>query len=242
MHINNRARLQFIRSVNVIKTDYYVIGGFIRNVLNGCDSTCKLQMAFVNLQLGSLLRELEILGLIHDTDMHSLTSDYCLTRSTVILKFDARGDDLKMVTFDVELMAMTRVPKIITMDAIALTSSGLILLEKEPLFDYLNANHGIALMDRLVDLSEKSINLLKPLIAQRGSAETLRFVGDILAESLDVKGIMHTSDSRECPVCMENNRLLTLRCKHSFCGGCLASHIECEHAKCPLCRAVIKLF
>lgn len=229
------------------KISWYVVGDFVRNVLSGTHNpNGTLHVAFMPFQLTSLLRDFETLGLIHDTDYTKLTETMCVTRSTMALSLQS---EMHMCTFEVQLTGLHSISKVVASDAIALTSSGLVLLEQDALLDYLNGVRGIGLLDRLIDLSVRQVGLTKPLINfvdyNMENAGVLRTLDKVISEDIHVKGVKCTSTTTECPVCMDTKTLITLRCKHSFCGKCMAKHIELsdlnggEGPRCPLCRGTM---
>ena len=245
MEIQYRARLQFIRSLEIVCSSHnlgwFVVGDFIRNVLSGTITEDSVfEVAFRESPFGMILRDLEIMGVIHDTDIASMSNVQVTTKSTVIVNV---GGEIHAVSFGVRLLHMTLVDNIVSSDSIALTSRGLVIMNRDPLYDYLNKREGIGLMERLVDLSVRTVTTVKPLLNvgeyNASNAMVLSKVAKVLKEDNFVRGVNYTSVQQECPVCMDTQHLITLRCRHSFCGGCLSRHINMEgerHRRCPLCR------
>jgi len=145
------------------------------------------------------------------------------------------------------------------------TSFDQLLLCKEGLFvsgvstnniDELNLHNGISLIERLMDMKAKNVKLTKSYLnlpentfVRFGNARLMKNQNKLIETGFNVHGsrvlVVSQSDSFECPICMEPKKHFTmLKCKHSFCLGCLASHIELDNSnnsKCPLCRAKIIL-
>lgn len=248
-----RAKLQFIRIVDIFcnsKDILWNIGGsFIRNVLSQGNNNEELEIYLYSKEQSLakvILAELKIINIIKTTNTH--------TSSKISCGIEILHDDI-VYTFDVIFFIDCSKRQTTSFDDIVLTSAGLTINSLNPKHDECNLNAGIAILDRLIDIKSKTfklsgtyLNMNFNINVRKKNAKLMRTQDAFINEGYTIMGdqnlkIFKSND--ECPICYESSlNFTTLKCGHTFCVQCLASHMdktETHSSSCPMCRALIIL-
>jgi hypothetical protein len=252
-----RAQLQFVRILDRFCSNKDVLwnisGSFVRSILTTTNNDyVNLEVHLYSKEPGSandVLKDLKIVKIIKqmrgklDLNPRHYTCSIEILEGTTIHTFDV------MFHIDVSRTQMS------SFDNIVLSPVGLVLNSLDPKHDELNVTTGIALLSRLVDLKMKEIrlsgsyyNVNMNINIRKRNAQLMRAQDSFLNEGFTILGDYVLKISKleeECPICYEKELNCTkLKCGHTFCVQCLATHmskIEMHSSTCPLCRGLIVL-
>lgn len=269
------AKMRFMRLVSILcqrrEEHWFLMGPFLRNMLAGMSTkgaamhlhVCRgryfvYNTAYLAEAAGSFVDDLEKLGVnviergawtsndwtvakaVHKIAMPVVvdnswtgTKEATLTPSEVHISFEHRA---LPSSFEAGFSC----------DDLALTQTGITLLNRHKELDAANCSMGIALMQRLGELRRRELRPLAKFDKVGVNAAKLLMREDGLRQdgfAIVGDGPHVTMSQEPCPICLEQNRRhVTLACRHSFCMRCIASHMqipEPRHVQCPLCRQEI---
>ena len=281
-------RLQFIRVLDLLSTrhglKWAVVGGFLRRffakvplqgsnldivITPNVNQNALLQptpaaLTAFQLKVQKLLRELEIIGFLMNSNKTSIMHHY-EGSCTMTYNADERSKHLQdhaAVEFKV-LINATPPPLIsvslgtLSSDDLVLTAEGLSCSSLSEL-DRVNTSVGIGLLSRLVELDSGRVQMNKEYINSSTDffarchdsilmtkevavrEEGFTIIGATLGGS-DAKAMEFSSgcpDCPDCPICLESvaaTNTTTIACSHAFCIPCLASHMSIHGDANSLC-------
>jgi hypothetical protein len=248
-------QLQFLRAFDLHcfanDVTWTIRGDFVRYFL-GDDSVSNDNIEiYVNAlapdsSLSKLFQDLQVSGLISKI-LSSVDDVHVCEVSTIYDNFIVKNT----IT-----LCINKYPDVTTsFDQMLLCREGLFVSKVALGVDELNLHNGISVLERLIDIKTKTVNLTKQYInlpgnsfVRFGNANLMKRQEKLINAGFKVQGkrILLTSQTPfECPICMDQKtHFTTLKCKHSFCLNCLASHLELDNGnnnKCPMCRSDIML-
>ena len=242
------ARLQFVRILDVVCTGCHVkwsiIGEFVKQLFdNNSKRLCEVLDVHIYTDSPTLnphiiqqvIKHLDIIGIIVQSSKD---------KATVLVQ------NLK---FDVMFHSSTSTK--VSSDMFVLSSSGISVQQLDNRIDSVNMNYGIALLDRILEVKQKKVHLMKMYMnmphpyVRRINSDVMKTQLKLLQEGHQVIGDsvleIDRNDMVLCPICLDKpDFTTTLMCSHVFCVKCLSSHMKqpaqfCSH--CPLCREPIAL-
>lgn len=248
-------QLQFIRAFDLhcLANDvaWTIRGDFVRYFIGDNSVTNDNIEIYVN-ALGSdcsmskLIKDLQVSGLISKI-LSCVDNVYVCEVLTIYTNQIVKS----MITLSVNKY----VDATTSLDQMLLCREGLFVSMVAPGGDELNLHNGISVLERLIDIKTKTVKLTKTYLnlpensfVRAGNASLMKRQDELISSGFNVQGkriVVTSQGTFECPICMEQKtHFTTLKCKHSFCLKCLASHLELDtgnNSKCPLCRSKIIL-
>jgi hypothetical protein len=251
-----RAQLQFVRILDTFcsKEDvlWNISGKFVKEILTSHNEYANLEVNLYSKEPGSankIIRDLQVIKVIKRVrgKLEPNLSHYSCAVEIL--------EGITIHSFDVIVYIDYSRTLTSSFDNIVLSPSGLILNSLDPKHDQYNVTTGIALLERLVDLRLKEVRLSGSYLnvnmninVRKRNARLMRTHESFLNEGFTILGddILKISKmEEECPICYDKDLNCTqLKCGHTFCVQCLATHMsknETHSSTCPLCRGLIVL-
>lgn len=250
-----RAKLQFIRVLDIFcssKDILWNIGGaFVKNILTHNEEHTDMEIHLYSKELGSpkeVLRELRVMKIIKTIKTKTNSSSHYCCGVEIL-------HDVTIYSFNVFLNINYAKTQTTSFDNIVVSPVGMLVNSLDQKHDEYNSNSGIALLERLVDLNLKEVRLSGSyfnanvnISVRKKNAKLMRAQDTFINEGYKILGdniLKVTKSEDECPICYESGLNSTkLKCDHTFCIQCLASHMnkfETHASACPLCRGLIEL-
>ena len=257
-------RLRFIRTFDYIcnqnRCHWSVVGEFVRMMFSNhtlhdtkleirvntfrVRDACTIQYVFEH----EILCTLQMMGLIRDAK----------TPNGSVYEYDIQElVDGNLVTFPLVVYCNESHKPQFGCELMNVSPYGMSLSRRDITLDRFNSNHGIGLLNHILDIKKKCaralntyVNVPTSFMLRVDNATLMRKHAKMLKEGYTVEQkdfIIQTDyeSENECPICMEGFKHSTkLCCGHSFCLECLASHMEMygeQYGRCPLCRGDIIL-
>jgi hypothetical protein len=247
------AQVQFVRILDICcrqtDTRWSIMGDFIRNIFNQPGTISKSMEVFISSRRGNardIIKDMQVMGIIKNV---KTISDNHLEAYVEIVGWE------KNSKFKVHFHINCFPSYDTTSDQLVLSASGLTVVATDNEHDEFNLNPGIATLQRLLEIREKTTRLVGKYInvssvysIRLKNARRMFFHNHYLGKGFVIKGnnnLVVNKSSCECPICYEENKYSSvLKCGHEFCLSCLSSHmekIEDLSGNCPLCRSPIML-
>jgi hypothetical protein len=253
-------KLQFIRSLELCCRQHNVIwnisGDFIKELIGDKhgDGSGNMEIYLFSSsgRNKDIVKDLQILNIVKDVMYHNnhINPKHYSARVEFIY-----SNEQKFV-FPVLFYLDGYNDAVSSNDQLVLSAHGLSVLILDSNVDYINQTNGIAMLQRIIDMKMKRINLLQSyfnipgnLVVRRKNAELMLAQNEYINDGYSVYGNnvldVQKRSIIECPICYEcSQNTTTLECGHAFCLKCLASHMntnELNASTCPMCRSRIVL-
>lgn len=260
-----RSQLQLLRVVDRIcdgrKLSWRLVGDIVKNMVLGLNDTttqksCNvIDILIVNKGssetsgLYNLINDLYVMNFINSWER--INKNTCVVYTVKgSFNLDQQSVEFNCVFWD------GHYPCVLASEQIVLNAFGISLINSDMFMDNLNMNKGFELLQRVIELRSRKdtmmmryINIPDDIDTRVQNAMMMRKQARVMLDGYKVTGYdileIDSSDTRECPVCMDYKYYnTTLKCGHAFCVECLSSHIEKDELyskKCPLCRQKVFL-
>jgi hypothetical protein len=250
-----RAKLQFVRVLDIFcnsKDILWNIGGpFVKNILTHNEEHTDMEIYLYPKEVDSpkeVLKQLKVMKIIKTIKTKTNNSSHYCCGVEIL-------HDITIYSFNVYLNISCARTKTNSFDNIVLSPVGMVVSSLDPKHDEYNINGGIALLERLIDLNLKEVRLSGSyfnanmnISVRKKNVKLMRAQDALINEGYKILGdniLKITKSTDDCPICYESALNSTkLKCDHTFCIQCLASHMnkfETHASACPLCRGLIEL-
>lgn len=253
-------KLQFIRTLEICCRQHNVIwnisGAFIKELIgekrDDGSGNMEIYLFSSNGKNKNVVKDLQILNIVKDVEYHNnnINPKHYSARAEFIYSNEQN------FVFPVLFYLDGYNDAVSSNEQLILSAHGLSVLILDSNVDYINQTNGIAMLQRIIDIKLKRVNLLQSYfnipgnwVVRKKNAELMLAQDKYINDGYSVYGNsvldVQKKSVIECPICYESSQnTTTLECEHAFCLKCLASHMntnELNASTCPMCRARIIL-